>query len=73
MVLMNNLIKKYSLSDDLNEYSKKVEVWNSIKDCGEIKSFMLTSDSIRILKRKYYKKDICSRIYRSLCIRKSKI
>lgn len=23
MVLMNNLIKKYSLSDDLGEYSKK--------------------------------------------------
>lgn len=63
MVLMNNFIKKYSLSDDLNEYSKKVELWNSIKDCDEIKSFMLISDSIRILKRKYYKNDIYSRIY----------
>ena len=49
MVLMNDLIKKYSLSDDLGEYSKKIELWDSIKDCKEIEMFMSTKNSIKIL------------------------
>lgn len=51
MVLMNNLIKKYSLSDDLGEYSKKIELWNSIRNCKEIKEFMSKNDSIIIFKK----------------------
>ncbi len=33
MFLMNDLIKQYSLSDDYCEYSKKPELWESIKKC----------------------------------------
>lgn len=39
MFLMNDLIKKYSLSDDYGEYSKKPELWSSIKSSPEIRSF----------------------------------
>lgn len=51
MVLINNLIKKYSLSDDLGEYSKKVELWNAIKNSDEIKIFMSKEKSLKILKK----------------------
>lgn len=49
MVLMNDLIKKYSTSDDLGEYSKKVDLWNSIKNCSEIKDFINSKDSKKII------------------------
>lgn len=51
MLLLNNLIKKYSVSDDYGEYSKKPELWNSIKYCTEIKKFMSASNSCDILKK----------------------
>src|SRR5690606_3319012 len=40
MDLMNNLIKKYALSDDLGEYSKKQELWDAISKSTEIKQFV---------------------------------
>ncbi|MCU7835600.1 MAG: AIPR family protein [gamma proteobacterium symbiont of Taylorina sp.] len=51
MFLMNDLIKQYSSSDDYGEYSKKPELWNSIKNCNQIKLFMNTSNSQMILKK----------------------
>lgn len=58
MLLMNDLIKQYSLSDDYGEYSKKVELWESIKNCKEIVAFMNTPNSIKILDKYTYKKGI---------------
>lgn len=49
--LMNDLIKKYSLSDDLGEYSKKPELWASIIKSPEIENFMTTKSSVTILNR----------------------
>jgi len=49
MYLMNDLIKQYSLSDDYGEYSKKPELWERIKKCNEIKTYMNSSNSIKIL------------------------
>lgn len=49
MFLMNDLIKQYSLSDDYGEYSKKSELWESIKKCKEIVVFMGSPNSIKIL------------------------
>jgi hypothetical protein len=37
--LMNDLIKHYSLSDDCGEYSKKPELWTSIKNSNELRAF----------------------------------
>ena len=37
--LMNDLIKQYSLSDDFGEYSKKPELWTSIKSSQELNDF----------------------------------
>jgi len=51
MLLMNGLIKKYSPSDDYGEYSKRVELWNSIKKSDEIKAFMSREDSLKVLKK----------------------
>jgi hypothetical protein len=56
MLLINELIKKYSLSDDLGEYSKKPELWNSIKKCEEIKIFMNSFNSIKILEKYTYRR-----------------
>jgi hypothetical protein len=39
LILMNDLIKKYSLSDDCGEYSKKEELWIAIKSSSELISF----------------------------------
>lgn len=47
--LTNLLIKKYSLSDDLGEYSKKQELWEAIINCNEVKSFMKSDRVIGIL------------------------
>lgn len=49
MFLMNELIKQYSLSDDYGEYSKKPELWESIKESKEIIEFMDNSNSMKIL------------------------
>ena len=49
MVLMNDLIKRYSTSDDLGEYSKKIDLWNSIKNCSEINDFITSKDSKKII------------------------
>jgi len=43
MVLMNDLIKKYSDSDDFGEYSKKKELWLSIINSVEISEYMANS------------------------------
>jgi hypothetical protein len=50
--LMNNLIKKYSLSDDLGEYSKRPELWNAIRNSKELKAFIHSADSTKV-KGKY--------------------
>jgi hypothetical protein len=39
LILMNDLIKKYSLSDDCGEYSKKEELWIAIKSSSELIAF----------------------------------
>lgn len=52
MQLMNKLIKNYSLSDDLGEYSKKEELWIKIKRCEEISTFMSGVDA-RLVLQKY--------------------
>src|SRR5690606_7794205 len=49
LILMNELIKKYSQSDDFGEYSKKEELWNTIKDCSEIRDFMSSEVTRQIL------------------------
>ena len=51
MLLMNDLVKAYSDSDDYNEYSKKEELWTRIKSCEEIKGFMTKPRSLRISDR----------------------
>lgn len=51
LVLMNELIKKYSLSDDFGEYSKKPELWSSIKGSPEIEAFSSSNDTKIILER----------------------
>lgn len=51
MVLINEQIKKYSLSDDFGEYSKKPELWNSIKRSREISQFMAGPNSLKVLKK----------------------
>ncbi|ARC92511.1 abortive phage infection protein [Vibrio coralliilyticus] len=40
LILMNELIKKYSLSDDYGEYSKKEELWVAVKESSELNNFM---------------------------------
>jgi len=51
MILLNDLIKQYSKSDDYGEYSKKPELWESIKDCPEVLAFMGREDSLKILEK----------------------
>ncbi|WDE03707.1 AIPR family protein [Thalassomonas viridans] len=51
MMLVNELIKKYSASDDYGEYSKKEELWLAIKHCREIKEFLKNEFTIRIIKK----------------------
>jgi hypothetical protein len=51
MLLMNDLIKKYSASEDYNEYSKKIELWASIRDCQEIKNMMTNEITSSIFKK----------------------
>ncbi len=51
MVLVNDLIKKYAQSDDYGEYSKKPELWETIKKCPEILAFMGRDDNLKVLER----------------------
>jgi len=51
MILMNKLIKNYSKSDDLGEYSKKPELWEDIESSIELKDFMNDPSHQGILKR----------------------
>lgn len=55
LILMNDLIKKYSLSDDLGEYSKKPELWKAISGSPELREFLDSNDS-RAIFRKYNSK-----------------
>ena len=55
LILMNDLIKKYSLSDDLGEYSKKPELWKAISGSPELREFLDSNDSRAII-RKYNSK-----------------
>jgi hypothetical protein len=52
MKLMNDLIKKYSESDDYGEYAKSKKLWDSISVSKEINEFMASQFSQNIL-RKY--------------------
>lgn len=47
--LMNDLIKKYSLSEDYGEYSKKPELWNAILKSTELNEYMESESSRKIL------------------------
>lgn len=51
LLLMNNLIKKYSESDDFGEYSKKPELWTSIIGSKEISEFMNSSSATQIIEK----------------------
>lgn len=51
MILMNQLIKKYSKSDDLGEYSKKKELWDDIFHSTEIKLFAESDNTLKILSK----------------------
>jgi hypothetical protein len=51
LLLINELIKKYAASDDYGEYSKKAELWISIKSCSEVTKFMTNAVSSIILKK----------------------
>ena len=51
MRLMNQLIKQYSLSDDLGEYSKKPELWDAIRQSSEVKTFVIAKENQAVLER----------------------
>jgi hypothetical protein len=51
MILLNELIKIYSKSDDLGEYSKKKELWDDIITSNEITNFLNSSDSTLIFNK----------------------
>lgn len=54
MILVNELIKKYSTSEDYGEYSKKPELWSEIKNSMEIKSFLSSDNSLKIFEKYTY-------------------
>lgn len=49
LLLINDLIKKFSLSDDYGEYSKREDLWISIKSSNELTNFFNTVYSEKIL------------------------
>lgn len=49
MHLMNDLIKKYSESDDYGEYAKNKKLWDNISESDEIKNFMISNISLQII------------------------
>ncbi|MDA8853766.1 AIPR family protein [Amylibacter sp.] len=54
--LMNDLIKKYAKSEDFAEYAKKIDLWDSIKNCEEIEEFFKTKSAIKIIEKYTYTK-----------------
>ena len=50
--LMNELIKKYSMSEDYGEYAKKQELWESIRESSELSNFF-ASDASKVIRKKY--------------------
>jgi Glu-tRNA(Gln) amidotransferase subunit E-like FAD-binding protein len=64
MVLMNALLKKYSTSDDVGEWSKNPELWDLISNSKEINQFVNSDDSKKIIsKYTISKKEMDSLIY----------
>ncbi len=55
--LINDLIKKYSESDDYGEYSKKIELWNKISNSKEIKDFVNSKETHTIIAKYGISKD----------------
>ncbi len=51
MRLTNDLIKKYSDSDDYGENSKKKDLWGRVSESKEILAFIQSNNSQRILKK----------------------
>lgn len=51
LLLTNDLVKKYSKSDDFGEYSKKPELWTDIIESREINDFMSSSNALSIMKK----------------------
>lgn len=51
MQLMNKLVKQYSKSDDLNEYSKNQDLWENIISSKEIDGFMESSSNRALIKQ----------------------
>lgn len=51
MLLINDLIKTYSRSDDLGEYSKKPELWADIVASAELTGFMNRADNSQLLEK----------------------
>lgn len=51
LLLMNDLIKKYSKSEDFGEYSKKIELWQSILNSDEVNKFITSDTSVKILEK----------------------
>lgn len=64
MILMNGLLKKYSSSDDVGEWSKNPELWELISNSKEINQFINSEDSKKIIsKYTISKKEMDSLIY----------
>lgn len=57
MALINDLIKKYSASDDYGEYSKRKELWDNIISSPEIKEFTAAGPFIKAVKGYALSKD----------------
>jgi hypothetical protein len=57
MLLVNELIKKYSSSDDYGEYSKRQELWDAIKDSREIAQFMVNDNYGKTLDKYIFNAD----------------
>jgi hypothetical protein len=51
LLMMNELVKKYSKSEDYGEYSKKPELWNDISESKEINEFMASPNAKAIINK----------------------
>ena len=49
MSLMNNLIKKHSLSDNVEDGTKRKEIWESIKTSSELSDFFKLPNALLVL------------------------
>jgi len=58
MTLMNELIKKYSDSDDFGEFSKRKELWDKISASKEVKDFINTENFIKTVNKYKISKDL---------------